>query len=132
MSDENVAIVRGMFERFAAGDYEAAMEVVHPEVVWEDPDLIPGRGTHRGREGVARWFSRWLGAWETFTVEPLELINAGDEVVAVERMRGRGLKSGIEVDQEVFATYLIQDGQVARRSNHASRSEALDAAGLSE
>jgi len=127
-----VEIVRTMLERFSGGDYEAALATIHPEVVWEDPGLVPGRGIHHGHHGLSKWFSRWLGAWDNFVSEPVELIDAGNQVVVIERMRGRGRQSGVAVDRTVISRYVVRDGQVVERIDHSSRDEALEAAGLSE
>ena len=65
--------------------------------------------------------------------EPVELIDAGeDQVVSVVRTGGRTKQSGIEVNLTYAVLNTIRDGKIARGREHATRDEALEAAGLSE
>jgi ketosteroid isomerase-like protein len=52
MSQENVEIVRCCCEAFDRGDYEAALEVLAPDVEY-DLSHFPDGGVYRGHEGVA-------------------------------------------------------------------------------
>jgi ketosteroid isomerase-like protein len=73
--------------------------------------------------------------WEDFDeahVEPQELIDAGDSVLAGLTFRGRGKQSGVEVNMEVFQLWTFRDGKVIRGQGFFDREEALEAAGLPE
>jgi len=132
MSAENVEIVRRMHEQFEGSDSEAWREVISPEVEWDltSSDLLEARVFH-GHEGVEEFFRGWLGAWDDYEQETLELIDAGDSVVAVFRQRGRGKHSGIETERDYFGVYELRDGLVVRYRHFESRDQALAAAGLS-
>jgi hypothetical protein len=71
--------------------------------------------------------------WEEFDeaqVEPQELIDTADGVLAVMTFRGRGRQSGVEVNMEVFQLWTFEDGKVIRGQGFADREGALEAAGL--
>jgi ketosteroid isomerase-like protein len=132
MSQENVEIVREMLDAFNRGDYEASLAFLDEHVEWHDPPHVPGAGVHRGPEEVRRWFLRWMGAWESYTAEAEELIDAGDQVVVVHYERGRGKVSGAEVDQRFANLFDLRDGRIVSRRPFLDRTEAVEAAGLSE
>ena len=133
MSQENVEIVREMSERFATGDRESWREVFAKDVIWDtSATTTPQAGVYEGHAGVERFFIDWLGTWDNPAVEMLDLIDAGDSVVAVFRWTGRGRTSGIDTAMTMFAVYDLKDGQVVRFRQYETRNEALEAAGLSE
>lgn len=41
MSKENVDLVRGMHDAFAAGDVAAVLASMHPEIVWNEAESFP-------------------------------------------------------------------------------------------
>ena len=61
-----------------------------------------------------------------------EFIDAGDRVLVTANHRGRGRGTGIEVDRRFHLVYSLRNGKVARSDEYADRTEALEAAGLSE
>jgi ketosteroid isomerase-like protein len=148
MSEENVEIARRLLnvfrgrDRTADGgftdsDFAAAAELLHPEIEW-DATRVPVediRGIYHGLLGVAKFWEGWLEAWDTVEIddEP-ELIGAGDHVflwIENQEMRGRG--SGIKVDFPPWAYVMtFRNGQVTRMVFYLDRSDALEAAGLSE
>ena len=63
----------------------------------------------------------------------MELIDAGDDVVvAAVVMRARGKGSGTPVELQAAFVYEIRDGTIVRDRAFTSRSQALEAVGLSE
>jgi ketosteroid isomerase-like protein len=73
----------------------------------------------------------WLDTFDQFTLEPLELIDAGeDQVVAVFRISGRAKLSGVETDLTYAALYTIREEKIVRGREFWTRDEALEAAGL--
>jgi ketosteroid isomerase-like protein len=132
MSQENVEVVRRMLDAFNSGDFEASLAFLDENVEWHDPPDVPGAAVHRGPEEVRSWFARWLGAWEVYTAEAEELIDAGDHVVVVHHEWGRGKGSGIEVDNRSANLFDLREGKVVRRRPFPDRDQALEAVGLSE
>jgi ketosteroid isomerase-like protein len=143
MSRENVEAWRVLIEDFRArageSDWEASLpglvEFLDPEVEWDVTAApMPGLGeVYRGREGVARFWREWLGAWETLRFD-YELIDAGDRVVQLvldQRMRGRS--TGIEVSADNYANVAtFRNGLMVHYKLYMSHEEALEAVGLRE
>jgi ketosteroid isomerase-like protein len=91
-----------------------------------------GSTVYRGKDGVKAFFQEWYGAWEDMQNHPEELIDAGDDVVAVVTNRGRGDRSGVEVAMTHASVWTIHDGRVVRVRWLSTRAEALEAVGLAE
>jgi len=138
MSQENVEIMCRAFEAFNRGGAEAAISegFWSPELVWDlSPTGIPGLGVYRGYDEVRSFFADdWFQAfpfaeWE---VEVDELIDNGDQVIAIARQRGRGKTSGAEAELGQAHIFTLRDGEVVRAVSYLDREQALKAAGLGE
>jgi ketosteroid isomerase-like protein len=127
MSQENVDVVRGLFAALENQDWEAALGLFDPEVEWS-----PTEGTFRGPEGVVSSLAEWLEPWEEHHVDAEEFKDAGDQVVAVIHLTGRGTGSGMEIDQRFFQVYGVRSGKIVRMVEFIRRAEALEAIGLQE
>ena len=131
MTEENVGVVREIYRRYAV-DPESTFELLDPDIEWSEPPEVPDSQTSRGHEGVRRSLSKFVGTWENFHLEVVELIDAGDNVIACTRLTGRGKGSGVEVDQEQFAVWTIRDGKAVRLQMVFDRDEAERVAGRSD
>jgi ketosteroid isomerase-like protein len=137
MSQENVEIVRRVYEAAARRDVEAVLTLHHPEVEFDASchpltSLIGGTRVYRGHEGLRSFFHQRNEALE---VEDAcdELIEAGNHVISVWSARGRGRRSGVEVKLTGSAAlWTIREGKIVRVVFLPTRAEALEAAGLRE
>jgi ketosteroid isomerase-like protein len=100
MSQENVQIVMRVFEALERPD-DAVRALWHPDVEFDvSRDIwgaVVGGGRYRGVEGVRSWMLDLYTAWEKMEIHCEELIDAGEQVIAVLSVRGRGRVSGIEL-----------------------------------
>jgi ketosteroid isomerase-like protein len=128
MSEENVEIVRRFCEAYLRGDHAGAAGYLAPDVVYEVGQELPARGPG---ELMAKW-QRWESDWEWLETVFEEFIDAGDQVVVTVRYSGRGRASGVELQDRLFEVHTLRDGKCVRKRDFRERSEALEAAGLSE
>jgi ketosteroid isomerase-like protein len=136
MSEENVEIVRRVYEAVDRGDAETVLALYDPNIEWEFAQS-PFRGlfkhdVYRGRDGLRSFIrERYEEAWSTIEDELVELIGAGERVISVITTRGRGRASGVEVEMTHAGIWTIRAGKIVR-VEWMSHEEALEAAGLSE
>jgi ketosteroid isomerase-like protein len=120
MSREDVELVRGIYERWAQGDYSGAYrEVFDPQVVFarimpEVPGGAGGAGEWRGIEEMWRAGLDWLRHWEDVRDEGEEFIDFGDRVLVLSRMTARGRQSGVPVETELASIFTLRDGRIVR------------------
>jgi ketosteroid isomerase-like protein len=137
MSQENVEIVRAVYERWNEGDLRASVDVFDPKVLlvvpsgW-GPNLSEG-GTHLGTEAIAAYTREFLlGTWAELTMEADEIEAAGECVLASVRVRGVGRTSGVPAEMHYFQLWSFRGRKVIRFESFRERAEALEAAGLRE
>jgi ketosteroid isomerase-like protein len=129
MSQENVAIV----QRFADHWNETGEPLwaeMDPEVVFEiDPGSFVA-GTYNGHDGVRTLLRLTAEVFDEFQLELDELIDAGDAVLALGRIRARGVKSGATGTQQGALLFRFSNGRIVLYRSYLRRQEALEAVGL--
>jgi ketosteroid isomerase-like protein len=136
MSQENVEIVRRVFEADARRDRVAVFNLYDPDVEWDyshgpGGDLF-GRHLYRGHDGLRAFFHNWSEAFRGFGFRCQELIDAGHDVISVDVAHGHGRASGTQVEMRQWAVWSIRRGRIVRVVWFRTREEALEAAGPSE
>ena len=132
MSQENVELVRSLYE--GGGDRGRLLALAHPDIVVDALDACSIPTTHVGTDGLRRMFAEADDVWEEFRVEPLEFVDAGDRVVVVVSVVGKGKGSGAQARQHSAQIWVLRNGLILRQPwkvGYVDRREALKAAGLS-
>jgi ketosteroid isomerase-like protein len=132
MSQENVEVLQRMFAAYNSRDIEATLDALDPDIEWQSSDIAVERQTYRGHAAVRGFFEDNLDMWEDHHVEPEEFIDAGEHVVVPIRLSGRGRVSGVQTEARFVQVWTVRGGKVTRLRNYVDRTEALEAAGLSE
>ena len=136
MSQENVEIVRAVFAAWNAGDMEALLADVHPELVYHPRADEPDPSPHVGRDAFERLVRGFVDSFSEVTLEVLELIDAGDHVIASTVLHvvlhGQGSASGAGVSDTYVFVYKLRDGLAVEGWEYRTKQEALEAVGLSE
>jgi len=89
-------------------------------------------GPIHGVDAMRAYVQDWLDDFDELRVEAEELIDAGELVVAVQRISGRAKASGIETELRYAVVYTIRDGKIVRGREYWERAQALEAVGLRE
>ena len=138
MSQENVELIRRGYELFNAGGPQAVISagIWSPEIVFDfSLSDIAGLGVYRGHDQIRAFFEEdWFGSFpfEEWEVAVDELIDHGDQVIAMSRQRGRGVSSGAAAELELAQICTLRGGEVVRVETYLDRKQALEAARLSE
>ncbi len=119
--------IKAGFEAHNRGDLDAMVELYAPDVVFETLLL----GTHHGNEAIRTIYAENQKTMAGYDVVPVELIDAGDKVVAVAQAVGAGSTSQISVDDAFAFVFTFKGERVIREQAFRNKEEALEAAGLS-
>jgi ketosteroid isomerase-like protein len=121
MSHEHVDIVRREYAAFAARDWAALADLCHPDIEYETLKSAPGvHGCYRGLHEITEFFDSWSDLYAEFRVEVAEIVDAGDQVVTVERHAARGLKGA--TPNRGFRTRLLASSASRMERSGESRS----------
>ncbi len=126
MSRENVERIEAGFAAHNRGDLDAMVELYDPDVVFETLLL----GTHHGNEAIRLIYAENQKTMAGYDVVPVEVIDAGDKVVAVAQAVGAGSTSRISLDDAFAFVFTFKGDRVIREQAFRNREEALEAAGI--
>ena len=141
MSQENVEIVRNLYEAVEGDWFNAApdqIDLVFSEYIEEQfearlpSDYPEGEPVFRGREGFNELLAMLGDTWGKWRVEPERFLDAGDRVVVFVRIFAEGGASGLPIEVETAHVWTIRGARASSMHSYRDRSEALEAAGLSE
>ena len=79
--------------RSTAATSRSSCELLDPEIEWHEPGDSPEAGTHHGRDSFERFFRSWIDSFDGFRVEPEEVVERGDKLIAVVHQSGRGRRA---------------------------------------
>ena len=125
-----VELVRRFVESASSGDLDAMLRFYAPVVVWEAADL----GTSfAGVPAIRGFLEDWLSGYETYEIEPEEILDLGNGVVfAVTRQNARpaGSTGGALVQEVWLYVFVWVEGMVARVAVYRDIAEGRAAAEL--
>ena len=130
MSQENVEVVRALFEAWNAGDMSAVRELYDPEVIVRPAEGWPEPGPFVGREALMRSYEQLREAWDADALAPISFIDAADRVVV--RHLWRGVGQGPDMNMEVTNVFTVREGRIFYQESFWDHAKALETLGLSE
>ena len=132
MSQENVEAYRQGMKAINSGDVEGALRFIDADVTFE-PLRAPVQGAYRGHSGIREWFADTVESFDSFRINHTDIRDLGDgRVLAIGTLHVRGKGSGIETDVPTAAIASFRGGRMVSLKDYGNRSDALEAAGLSE
>jgi len=130
MSQEDIELLRRGYDALQRGDIAGVIAVLDPEIVATDHDeTLDTPKEYRGHEGVLRMATENAEGFENHRYEAEEFEDAGeDRVIAIVCRRGRGARSGIEIDERQWHVWDFRDGRGIRLRTFVREEAARDAA----
>jgi ketosteroid isomerase-like protein len=136
MSQANVDVVRRIYDAAARRDDVTPFEVYAEDIIWDISNsrraLLAMKPVYHGHDGVRRYWRENVSVFGEVDFEVEELIDAGDQVLAVIREREVGRASGVPVETTHQALYTLSGGKVIQMQVFDDRQQALKAVGLSK
>ena len=129
MSHENAETVRSIYEATNRRDWDSAFRDLHPEIEQILPSPL---APLRGRREVQGYWEDLLAAFDTGVVEPEEVFERGDQVVAVVKTRARPRGTSAEIEIRTGQLWTFRDGKAVSMHLFPEAEKALEAAGLRE
>ena len=137
MAEDDVAIIRRMYEAWMASDDETVFATFAPDVrLNPDPEAswVGIDETYVGHEGVGRYLRAVYEAFSDYRPEVEQIIEAGEgRVLTLAIEHGRGRDSGAEVESARTAhLWTLRNGKAVQLDLFLDRGRALEAVGLRE
>jgi uncharacterized protein len=130
MSQDNIAVIRGMYESFSKGDVTSVLGQMHQHIEWCQAEnfIYADRSPYRGPEAVLEGvFMRLASEWADFKVMPEEWLDAGNHIVVLGIYSGRHKESGKEVRAQFAHIWGVTHGRVVRFQQYTDTKQFADA-----
>jgi thiamine-phosphate pyrophosphorylase len=120
-------LVREAIAAFNRRDLDALFAHATPDAVFDwSRSIGPQRGIYRGPAEGREWLASFLEAWDEFTWNPEEVIELDAEhALLVNRVRGRGKGSGVEVKARGAQLWTIRGGRISAVRVFQNKENAL-------
>jgi uncharacterized protein len=118
----------GLVTRASRGEQDPRLvDLLSPDLEIDMSRRVFNPDIYRGHAGLRRLFRETKEAWEEFSVTPERFIDAGERVIVIETLRGRGRVSGLEIESRSAVIWTVRDGMVVRMEMGLDPEEALKA-----
>src|SRR6266516_1059958 len=111
MSEENVEIVRRVYEAFARRDWDAVFRDMAPGFEMTTK-RGPNAGTHRRREAAQEFVEDYVAAFDDATAEPERFLESGNQVVVLVTRRGKPKGGEAEIVVRNGHLWTLRDGRI--------------------
>ena len=130
MSQENMTVIRGMYESFSKGDVTSVLGQMHQHIEWREAEnfIYADRNPYRGPQAVLEGvFMRLASEWADFKVMPEEWLDAGNHIVVLGTYSGRHRESSREVRAQFAHIWGVTHGRVVRFQQYTDTKQFADA-----
>ena len=130
MSQENVALIQGLYAAFKAGDVPDVLARMSPDIVWNEAENFPyaDGNPYCGPEAILTGVFARLGTeWDGFAAVPAEILDAGDSVVSLGRYQGTYKATGRTLDAQFAHVFRVADRRVVSFQQYTDTLQAARA-----
>lgn len=113
MSEDNIALVRNLYEAFGRGDVDTVLAGFDENIEWNESEGMPYGGVYHGPQAVAEnVFAPIPNDFDGFSVAPDEILGDGERVVALLTYRGTAKESGKKLEMPAAHAWTVRDGKI--------------------
>jgi ketosteroid isomerase-like protein len=114
--DENIEIIRRVYDAFGRDDIDAVMAVVADDVDWATEaasTVAPWWGVRHGKREVAQFFEDYGSAMAVEEFSPIAFAANATEVLTVVHCRAVSRATGKAVVHDLHHFFRFEDGKIA-------------------
>jgi ketosteroid isomerase-like protein len=131
MSQENLDTLAVILDQLFNGR-RVDPALLAADAEWVNPPEAVEPGTRQGADSFNRAVANVFAAWDDVVFETDRLIDNGNDVVALGRLRGHIHGPGMEVESPHGQIWSFRDGLVTRMEWFNTHREALQAGGITD
>jgi uncharacterized protein len=136
MSEQNIQVIRGLYDAFNRGDLDTLEKGFSKKLVWNEAEnsLYSAGNPYRGFEAVRNGvFIPTDRDFEQFSCEVEQLLDAGDSIIGTGRYRGKCKDTGKTLStQFCHVMHLDPDGKIDRMQEYADTLDEAQVTGRTQ
>ena len=112
---DNKQIIENGYKCFATGDIPGFLATFDENIEWTEAEGFPYGGIYTGANAIVEnVFMKLGGEWEGFTAVPDEILDAGDNIVALGHYSGKYKESGKSMKVPFAHVWTLRDGKIVK------------------
>jgi ketosteroid isomerase-like protein len=121
--------VEAIYAALARRDHPALRALVDPQVEWNSSEnfLYAEHNPYVGIEMFLAFQRQVAEDWETFTIRPDEILNAGETVIVRGRYQGKFRGTGFGLDAEFVHVIRFRNGKLMSGQSYTDTAQFRDA-----
>ncbi len=127
MAADDIGAVRRIYAAFARWDIDEMLRDVTHDFEFVLPESVPFGGRSHGSEAIRTFARLFQEHVDGGFADPDDFLDAGDRVVVLGRMRGRGRSTGRDFDAPFAAVWTFSDGVPSRCRSYFDSAPIMDA-----
>jgi uncharacterized protein len=132
MSQENVEIVRRLYEAWQRDGFGVVPDLMDPAIEWVNPPYAVEPGTHCGYAGFALAASSFASVYPDSRVVDARFYDAGNRIAVKASMVSKSSGSEFPIEAQRGYVFDLRRGRVTRFAWFNDPAQALKAVGLEE
>lgn len=132
-SRSNAQRIQSLYDSFASGDVPTVLGSFDPNIVWIEADNInyADRNPYRGPQAIAEGIFMRIGQdWNNFRVNVEQLIDGGENVVALGRYTATNKNTGQPLNAQFVHVWSLRDGKIVRFQQYADTAQFARVTGV--
>lgn len=118
--------LRSAYDALNRNDLSQVFALIAPDIDWHDQATMPD-GPGRGRESFEQYLHSWLESFDEFRIDPEEVFEHREQLIAIVRQTGRGRISGAEIAVRIAHVWTIENDRAIRWRSYPNRQQAIAA-----
>jgi len=124
----NAELVRTLYVALQTYDLADMFDRMSPRIRIQQDERLPWGGAYRGYDGVRRFLERLVLSVDS-RVDVADLVEAGDTVVAIGRLRGQVRATGADFEAHLVHVWTVRQGRLIGLDAHLDMAPMLAALG---
>lgn len=128
-SQQNLEIVRGMYDAFAKGDVPTVLEAMDPQIEWNEAENFPyaDGNPYIGPDAVVTGvFARLGSEWEYWNLTSLQLHSMADNMVlGTGRYQAKYKQNGGVIDAQFAHVWTLRNGKAVKFQQYADTEQVV-------
>jgi ketosteroid isomerase-like protein len=131
VSSARVKAIEATYAAINRGAPEEAPLDLAPQFEFRPPPILPDTDVVTSGAGLIEFLRAWGETFEGFRMEVEEVIDAGDHVIVMAALKGKGRDSGADVHTPTFPIIWTFEGdQLVRMEAQPTRATAMEKLGI--
>ncbi len=124
----NLETIENLYQAFAQGDVPGVLASFDENIEWTEAEGFPYGGTYRGGEAIVQnVFMKLATEWEGFSAVPNEILDAGDNIVALGNYGGKYNQSGKSMRVPFAHVWTLRAGKIVKFVQYTDTLKVLEA-----